>query len=121
MNKINSSKVLSEEEFYHFVLTEYHPSKYESDELEDARFYDGTYYSHICKTRCYLVYREIAKRLSNNMSKIIDLGLFPGTLIRQLKVLLNDRISCYGAGLRIDDEFRRFMTPAAEETRDYRD
>jgi len=115
MEETNPSKMLSEEEFYHFVLTKYHPSKYECDELEDARFCDGTCYSHICKTRCFLVYREIASRLSNNISTIIDLGLFPGTIIRQLAILLNDKTRCYGAGLKIDDGFRQFMAPYLED------
>jgi SAM-dependent methyltransferase len=114
MNDTESSKILSEKEFYDFILSKYEPSSYESNELEDKRFYEGTYYSHVCRTRCFLVYREIARSLSGART-IIDLGVFPGTLVRQLKILLKDRISCYGAGLKIDDDFRDFMSPYVEK------
>ncbi|MDY6989129.1 MAG: methyltransferase domain-containing protein [Thermodesulfobacteriota bacterium] len=108
-----NSKMLKEEDFYRFVLNEYSPSQYEAAELEDERFVEGTYYSHVCKTRCFLVYREVVRRLSEN-ARIIDLGFFPGTLIRELKVLLKDRILCYGAGQKIDRDFETFMQPYVE-------
>lgn len=105
---------LSEKEFYEFVFNEYEPSPYEQDELNDERFYDGTYYSHVCRTRSFLVYREIVNRLSIN-SKVIDIGMFPGTIIRQLKTLLKNNISCYGIGQKIDKEFKEFILPYLEE------
>ena len=114
MNDTESSRILSEKEFYDFVLSKYEPSSYERNELEDKRFYEGTYYSHVCRTRCFLVYREIARSLSG-IRTVIDLGIFPGTLVRQLKILLKDRISCYGAGLKIDDDFRDFMSSNVEK------
>jgi hypothetical protein len=76
--------VLSEEDYYNFIFNEYIPSEYESNELNDKRFIKGTYYSHVCRTRCFLIYREIVNRLSEN-SNILDIGLFPGTIVRQLK------------------------------------
>jgi SAM-dependent methyltransferase len=105
--------MLSEKEFYQFVFEKYEPSHYESNELEDDRFVDGTYYPYVCRTRCFLVYSEIAKRLPNG-GKICDLGFFPGTLLRQLKLLLNDRIQAYGAGLKVDQSFESFMRPYIE-------
>ena len=107
-------KILSEKKFYQFVFNEYKPSFYESKELDDDRFEKGTYYSYICRTRCFLIYREIARRLIKD-SKIIDLGFFPGTLIRQLKFLLNNKIICYGAGLNSDKSFESFMKPYIED------
>ena len=82
---------MKEKEFYRFVLEQYVPSIYESNELSDPRFKKNTYYSYICKTRCFLVYKEIVNRLSAG-SKVIDLGCFPGTLIRELKDLLQTNI-----------------------------
>ena len=72
-------KSLSENAFYDFVFNHYEPSIYEEDELEDERFYKGTYYSHVCRTRCFLVYKEISNRLSVG-SRIVDFGFFPGTI-----------------------------------------
>ena len=86
-----NKKILTEKEFYYFIVNEYKASQYETAELKDTRFIEGTYYSYVCKTRCFLVYQEIARRLSGN-AKIIDLGFFPGTLIRELKSLLKDKI-----------------------------
>jgi SAM-dependent methyltransferase len=107
-------KPLSEKAFYNFVFNQYEPSRYESDELGDDRFYQGTYYSHVCRTRCSIVYREITNRLSVD-SRIVDFGFFPGTIIRQLKILLENRIYCYGVGQRVDEEFEKFMRPYTEE------
>lgn len=109
--------VLSEKEFNDFVLTSYEPSPYESKELEDARFETGTYYSHLCRTRSYLVYREIARRFDGS-TKIIDFGFFPGTLVRQLKILLGDKVTCFGAGVSLEKKFLRFMAPYVEDSVD---
>jgi SAM-dependent methyltransferase len=110
----NISDLLTEKQFYEFVLNEYEASRYESKELLDNRFKRGTYYSYVCKTRCFLVYREIAKQMVDGF-KILDVGFFPGTLVRQLKMLLKDRIRCYGVGLNVDDDFENFMSPYLEK------
>jgi len=110
----SAGKIMREEDFYSFVLGKYEPSIYESNELKDSRFKKNTYYPYICKTRCFLVYKEIVSRLFTG-SKVIDLGCYPGTLIRELKVLLQTNISCYGAGLNVDKKFESFMRPYIEE------
>jgi len=106
--------ILSENEYYDFVVNQYGPSIYESAELNDDRFYEGTYYSHVCWTRCFFVYREIVSRLSID-SRIIDIGFFPGTIIRQLKMLFNGKIACYGIGQKVDEEFKKLMQPYIEQ------
>ena len=106
--------ILSEKDYYNFIVNQYEPSIYESDELNDDRFYEGTYYSHVCWTRCFLVYREILKRLSID-SRIMDIGFFPGTIVRQLKMLFNGKITCYGIGQKIDEDFKKFMQPYIEQ------
>lgn len=110
----DSVNVLSENDFYNFIFNQYEPSIYESDELTDDRFFEGTYYSHVCRTRCFFVYREIINRLSVD-SKILDIGLFPGTIVRQLKILLNSKIHCYGIGLKVDEEFEKFIQAFIEK------
>lgn len=107
-------KALDEKDFYNFVFKEYKPSIYERNELKDDRFRKNTYYSYICRTRCFMVYKEIVGRLSAG-SKIIDLGFFPGTLIRELKFLLRKDILCYGAGLKVDTDFEAMMRPYVKE------
>ncbi len=114
MNESQSHKVLSDKEFHDFVLTSYEPSSYESKELGSDRFHKGTCYSHLCRTRCYLVYREIASRLGD-VRKIMDFGFFPGTVVRQLKILLGDRVTCFGAGVNLEEEFIGFMAPYVEQ------
>jgi len=106
-------RTLSESEYYDFVFNQYTPAEYESDELHDDRFFKGTYYSHVCRTRCYLIYREILNRLPV-YSKIVDFGFFPGTIIRQLYTLLNKSIRCFGVGLKADKKFEEFMKPYME-------
>jgi SAM-dependent methyltransferase len=115
---INSSgEILNEKDFYNFVFEKYEPSVYESNELKDPRFKTKTYYSYICRTRCFLVYKEIVSRLSTG-SKVIDLGFFPGTLIRQLKILLQNNILCYGVDLNVDKKFESFMRAYVEKSDD---
>ncbi|MFC2166469.1 methyltransferase domain-containing protein [Acidobacteriota bacterium] len=108
-------RIMSEQKYYNFVLNEYNPSNYESQELEDSRFKKGTYYSHICKTRCFLIYREIANNL-HVKNKVIDFGFFPGTILRQLKILFNDDILCYGIGQKVDAKFEKYTESFVEET-----
>ena len=114
MTNKSVKKILNEKDFYNFVFNQYKPSIYESNELKDARFKKNTYYSHICRTRCFLVYKEIVKRLSSG-SKIIDLGFYPGTLIRELKELLQKDILCYGAGQKVDKDFKAMIRPYVQE------
>lgn len=108
-------KILDEKDFYNFVFNQYNPSIYESNELKDVRFKKNTYYSYICRTRCFLVYKEIVDRLAAG-SRIIDLGFYPGTLLKELKVLLQKNISCYGAGLKVDKSFKAAMQPYVKES-----
>lgn len=110
----DSVEVLSEDEYYNFIFNYYKPSAYESDLISDERFTEGTYYHHLCRTRCFFVYREIINRLSID-SKILDIGFFPGTLVRQLKMLLNNKIHCYGVGQKVDKKFEKFMRPYIDE------
>ena len=106
--------MMMEKKYYDFVVNHYQPSKYEWNELNDSRFKEGTYYSHVCKTRSYLVYREIAKN-KEKISKILDMGFFPGTILRQLKIIFHSQIHCYGVGLNIDNEFRNYMLDYLED------
>jgi len=39
----------------------------------------------------------------------LDIGFFPGTILRQLKIIFHSQIHCYGVGLNIDNEFRNYM------------
>jgi SAM-dependent methyltransferase len=43
------------------------------------------------------------------------MGFYPGTMIRELKVLLQKNILCYGAGLNVSEEFSSFMQPYIEK------
>jgi SAM-dependent methyltransferase len=108
------SKILGESEFYRYVLNEYKPSQYELFPPEDTRFSGDVHYPHVCRTRCYLVYREIARQLPAG-GKILDFGFYPGTLLRQLKELLGDKVQCYGSGLKVDEEFEKYVEPFVEQ------
>lgn len=107
-------RILSESEFNRYVLKDYEPSQYEIFPPEDTRFSSDVYYPHVCRTRCYMVYREIARRLPEG-GKIIDFGFFPGTLLRQLKELLGDKIRGYGSGLKVDKDFEKYVAPFVEQ------
>jgi SAM-dependent methyltransferase len=100
---------MTEKEFYDFVFHRYQPSKYEQKELTDPRFKEGTNYSHICKTRSYLIYKEVYRNIDHFRS-IVDFGFFPGTILRQLKMIFDSKIRFFGVGLNIDDAFRDFMS-----------
>lgn len=60
-----------------------------------------------------MVYQEIVRRLFQ-YSKVLDLGFFPGTLIRELKCLLKDKILCYGVGQNVDHQFASFIQSYVE-------
>ena len=107
-------RILTEKEFYRYIFKEYKPSVYEQFGPEDTRFFDDAVYPHICRTRYFYIYRQIASQVLNDPEKqlkLLDLGFFPGTLIRILKVLLGENISCYGSGLKLDEAFIAYITP----------
>ena len=112
------NQILTEKEFYRYLFKEYQPSAYEKFDSEDLRFPEGIYYPHVCKTRYFYCYREIAHRLakgSGEVVKVLDLGIFPGALVRVLKNLLGNRVCCYGAGLKVDRNFEAYMKPYLEQ------
>jgi SAM-dependent methyltransferase len=43
------------------------------------------------------------------------MGFYPGTLIRELKYLLKDKVKCYGAGQKVDTQFTSYIKPYIEE------
>ncbi len=106
------NRILTEKEFYHYILNIYQPSSYESLN-EDTRFSKKTNYAHLCPTRCYYIYKSIVKKIETsggNENHMLDLGVYPGTLTRILKTLLGDKILCSGAGLKVDERFKEFTT-----------
>lgn len=110
----NSHHILSEKEYYNFVLNKYQPTAYESGELTDPRFKKSVWYSHVCKTRSFLIYQAIASHLRKG-SHVVDFGFFPGTIIRQLKILFKEDIVLYGVGQKVDEEFRQALGQDVKE------
>src|SRR3990167_3427138 len=104
------NKILTEKEFYHYILNIYTPSSYESL-ADDTRFSKKTNYAHLCPTLCYYIYKNILNRMKTHGGKaqhVLDLGVYPGTLTRALKNLLGENIFCSGAGLKVDERFEEF-------------
>jgi len=107
----------TEKNFYNYLFNEYQPSEYE-DLSDDTRFPDGVNYSHISRTRCFKSFERIMQHINEQKlqspCRVLDLGFFPGTLIRILKHYGGDGIVCCGAGLKLEQAFQDFMSPYAE-------
>jgi SAM-dependent methyltransferase len=104
--------MLTKSEYRQYLLNGYKPTQYEEFGTEDLRFPTEIKYSHISWTRTYSIYRMIAKILSRKPSqsiKILDIGFYPGNLIRILKDQFGDKIECYGVGLKADLDFQNTM------------
>ena len=58
-------KVLTENNFYQYILNIYKQSPYESL-ADDTRFSKKTNYAHLCQTRCYYIYKTIVEQINTN-------------------------------------------------------
>ena len=92
------------------VLKSYQPSMYESFGQKDERFATPMHHAKKCRDRLHVALRSGLRTLPSDRQTIVDLGPFPGSLLRLLRRLdYTKSAQLYGAGLMISDEFIRFM------------
>ena len=103
---------VSKAKFFAFISNQYRVSSYEEFPPE----YSSKYYiSHMTyalrvRERFYMAIKYALKHLRVPDSKVLDLGVYPGTLIRLLTQYLPDsKLKFFGAGLGIDSKFIDFM------------
>jgi SAM-dependent methyltransferase len=96
----------------HFVdlLHAYHPSLYEAFGADDTRFSIPMYHAMKCRDRLHVALKSGLRRLPVEKQTIVDLGPFPGSLLRLLRRLdYTHSAQLCGAGLMVSDEFVQFM------------
>lgn len=92
------------------VLKSYQPSMYESFGQKDERFTTPMHHAKKCRDRLHVALRSGLRTLPSDRQTIVDLGPFPGSLLRLLRRLdYTKSAQLYGAGLMISDEFMSFM------------
>lgn len=92
------------------LLRSYRPSRYETFGQEDERFAVPMHHALKCRDRLHVALRSGLRTLPRDRQTIVDLGPFPGSLLRLLRSLDFTRsASLFGAGLMASDEFVRFM------------
>ncbi len=112
------SEILNEAEFRRFLHERFEASAYDCFDRsnpENAKYPPDVGHHHLCETRCFLVYRELA-RLTSGSIRHMDLGFYPGILVRILKALLGDGIESHGAGNQLTPEFRDFISSSLATT-----
>ena len=96
----------------HFVdlLHAYHPSSYEAFGADDARFSIPMCHAMKCQDRLHVALKSGLRRLPFEKQTIVDLGPFPGSLLRLLRRLdYTHAAQLCGAGLMVSDKFVQFM------------
>lgn len=92
------------------VLQSYQPSSYESFGRKDERFTIPMHHAMKCRDRLHVALRSGLRTLPSERQIIVDLGPFPGSLLRLLRRIdYTQSAQLYGAGLMISEEFMRFM------------
>jgi SAM-dependent methyltransferase len=101
----------------HFLelLRTYTPSSYETFGPDDTRFSIPTHHAMKCRDRLYVALKSGLRRLPPEKQTIVDLGPFPGSLLRLLRRLDYTKTAClFGAGLMTSEEFVRGMQREAQ-------
>ena len=109
----NAGRILSEGEFRRFLCEDFEPSRFDQFDranAENDKFRPGVGHHHVCETRCFLVYREVAHQLREH-GRLLDIGFYPGILVRVLKSLMGGRVECHGIGNQVTGEFAGFISP----------
>lgn len=111
--------MLSKNKFYKF-LSNYTPMIWEEFNENDRRFdLEKRYVNHALKNRYrfYITLKYALKHFLSNKMLILDLGTYPGTMLRILKDFLSDReFDLCGAGLCVSPEFVKSMEDKAGAT-----
>lgn len=92
------------------LLGTYQPSLYEAFRQGDARFTIPMHHAMKCRDRLHVALKSGLCRLPSEKQTIVDLGPFPGSLLRLLRRLnYTHSARLFGAGLMVSDEFVHFM------------
>ena len=92
------------------LLRTYTPSPYETFGLDDARFTIPMHHAKKCGDRLHVALRSGLRRLPAHKQTIVDLGPFPGSLLRLLRSLeYTKSAQLFGAGLMASEDFVRAM------------
>jgi SAM-dependent methyltransferase len=92
------------------LLRTYQPSFYEAFGRDDTRFTVPMHHAMKCRDRLHVALKSGLRRLPPERQMIVDLGPFPGSLLRLLRNLeYTHSARLYGAGLMVSEEFVRFM------------
>lgn len=92
------------------LLKTYQPSSYEVFGQDDIRFTRPMHHAMKCQDRLHVALKCGLGRLPPEKQTIVDLGPFPGSLLRILRRLdYTNSARLFGAGLMISDEFVHFM------------
>ncbi len=101
----------------HFLelLRTYEPSTYETFGPDDARFEIPMHHAMKCRDRLHVALKSGLRRLPPEKQTIVDLGPFPGSLLRLLRSLDYTRSAqLFGAGLMASEDFVRGMQREAQ-------
>lgn len=92
------------------LLRTYQPSPYEAFGQGDIRFTLPMHHARKCRDRLHVALKSGLRRLPSDKQTIVDLGPFPGSLLRLLRRLTyTNSARLFGAGLMVSDEFVQFM------------
>lgn len=92
------------------VLKSYQPSIYESFAQKDERFTIPMHHAMKCRDRLHVALRSGLRTLPSDRQVIVDLGPFPGSLLRLLRRIdYTQSAQLYGAGLMSSEDFTSFM------------
>lgn len=92
------------------LLRTYQPSPYEAFGHGDARFAVPMHHAMKCRDRLHVALKSGLRRLPSEKQTIVDLGPFPGSLLRLLRRMdYTNSARLFGAGLMVSDEFVYFM------------
>ena len=104
--------MLTKKEFYKFI-NNYSPLSHEEFNETDDRFDLNKRYVNYAlrnRDRFYCVLKYSMKYFSSKNLKILDLGTYPGTMLRILHEFLSEfSFDLYGAGLCLSQEFINIM------------
>ena len=109
-------QMLNKDKFYKFIF-DYKPLAWEEFDDKDRRFdLKKRYVNYALKNRYrfYITLKYALQYFSSKRLKILDLGTYPGTMLRILKEYMSDyNFELYGAGLSIRPEFIKAMNARA--------
>jgi len=101
--------IIRKKEFKNYVIKEFEPSDIEKRDIPKEIYYKNSHFASINWKRYYYILKYFQEYRPEDCERILDIGAYPGTLVRLLRMYLKNKAEISVVGLNFGEEFLNEM------------